>query len=217
MRQSWAAAYAFGLAPEPNQTLKAHCLNGQHLNDILLKAQDNLWLITGGGSNEELSAEISKKAFGRDEFLVNSLKQLDNFDYVIVDTAPTANQLNTCGLFYFDEVIVPHDCGPLTTIQMTGFIDLLYAVQKSRQGLPILRYILPTIINPQTIGYRQERDALIEFFGEGILSHPIRLNTDVKHAPGKGEPIFYSAPKSTGAQDYIQLAQLIIQNELETI
>lgn len=128
---------------------------------------------------------------------------------ILLDTPPTLGPLMNSALNAADSLIVPVDSGYFA---MMGIKELLSEVQEIRGGvnpnLSVLGYLLT--LSDQTRIATETWDGLIAGFGEQVFETKIRRNVKLKEAPVFGRTIFHHAPTSSGAEDYLNLAQEVI-------
>jgi chromosome partitioning protein len=86
----------------------------------------------------------------------------------------------------------------------------LDAIQKYHSSLT-LRYILPTFMD-RRVKKSEEILGQLRGYYAGLVCRPIRYNVRLSEAPGYGQTIFEYASRSTGAADYQQLTERILQD-----
>ena len=79
---------ALGLTPP--YTL-SHLISGDvHVDDVIVNARPNLWIIAGGRQLAELKRDIARKDIRPEMTLAEALADYDSaYDFVILDTAPS--------------------------------------------------------------------------------------------------------------------------------
>jgi chromosome partitioning protein len=138
--------------------------------------------------------------------LAHRLKPLrEKYSVILLDTPPTTGPLMNSALNAADSLIIPVDSG---FFAMMGIKELLSEVEEIKQGtnagLRVLGYLLT--LSDQTKIAAETWDGLVAGFGDQVFETKIRRNTKLKEAPVFGRTIFHHAPKSTGAEDYLNLA-----------
>lgn len=142
--------------------------------------------------------------------LSSRLNQLrEHYPVILIDTPPTLGPLMNSALNAADALIVPVDSGYFA---MMGIKELLAEVEEIRQGtnrdLRVLGYLLT--LADQTRIASETWDGLVAGFGEEVFETKIRRNVKLKEAPVFGRTIFHHAPSSSGASDYCNLANEVI-------
>jgi chromosome partitioning protein len=179
--------------------------------DALLEARERLWLLAGGRSLAGLKRQIARRDYAPERVLAEALEPYaGQFDYVILDTAPSWDVLNINALFYANEVLSPIVAEPLAIQGLTEFIQALQDIQRYQDGLS-LRYILPTFVDRRRRQTEEILALLALHFREKLLE-PIRINVRLSEAPGHGQTIFEYDPSSSGAEDYQILVERILRD-----
>ena len=177
----------------------------------IVQAREGVWLLAGGRSLAGLKRVIARKDFGGERTLAEALGALDGrYDYVLVDTAPAWDTLTVNALFYAREVLIPVALEVMALQGMLEFVRSLKSVQQYHPELD-LRYIVPTFMDRRVKKSEEIFGQLRGHFQE-LVCDPIRYNVRLSEAPGYGQTIFEYAPRSSGAQDYQQLTERIVQD-----
>lgn len=133
----------------------------------------------------------------------------EKYGVILLDTPPTLGPLMNSALNAADSLIVPVDSGYFA---MMGIKELLSEVEEIKQGtnqrLRVLGYLLT--LSDQTKIAAETWDGLVAGFGDQVFETKIRRNVKLKEAPVFGRTIFHHAPNSTGAEDYLGLAQEVV-------
>ncbi len=181
------------------------------LETALLKAREGLWILSGGRSLIGLKMLISKKEFGGEQTLAEALAPLeDQYDYIILDTAPGWDTLTINVLFYATDVLSPVSLDILTLQSLLDFARNLAAIQRYHQALH-LRYVLPTFLDRRVRKSEEILEQLRAHYPEQVCP-PVRYNVRLSEAPGHGQTIFEYAPGSPGAEDYQKLVERVVQD-----
>ena len=177
--------------------------------DAMFEARERLFVLAGGRTLAGAKREIDRRTFGGEMALSEAMAPLEGqFDFVIMDTAPSLDILSINVLFYAKEVLTPVSPDILT---LHGVIDFLQqsvmGVQKYHKEL-VVKYIVPTFYDLRVKKSNEILDQLKKYFPEQ-LCEPIRYNVRLSEAPGFGQTIFEFDPKSTGAQGYHALTEKV--------
>lgn len=172
------------------------------------RAREGIWLLAGGRSLAGLKRVITRKDFGGEQTLVDTLAPLEGaYDYVLVDTAPAWDSLTVNTLFYATEILIPVSLEVLALQGLIEFTRSLGSIQKYHSQLS-LRYILPTFMDRRVKKSGEILGQMTDHYNE-LVCDPIRYNVRLSEAPGYGQTIFEYAPRSTGAEDYQRLTERI--------
>lgn len=159
-------------------------------------------------------SRVEREMVGLTNSELRLAKRLDslrgNYSYILIDTPPTFGPLLNSALNASDFLVVPVDPG---CFAMMGIKELLSEVEAIKQGtnprIEILGYLL-TLVDRTKVA-TETWDGLIASFGERVFETKIRRSVRLKEAPIFGKTVYQHAPKSSGAEDYTELAVEIIQ------
>lgn len=138
----------------------------------------------------------------------------EKYDLILIDTPPTFGPLMNSALNAADSLIVPVDA---SYFALMGIKELLAELVEIRlgtnPGISILGYLLT--LGDNTRVSQECFETLVENFGDEVFESTIRRSVKLKEAPAVQKTIFHHAPESTGAEDYLKLAQELL-NRLQT-
>ncbi len=141
--------------------------------------------------------------------LKKRLSSLENdFDFIIIDTAPNFGFMTLSAYLAATEIIVPM---PPNFLSLKGLAEtkvICDRVAVKNPGLRISKVLL-TFFNKKLRHARSVIDEIKKMFGPDILLPPIRNSVRLAEAPSFGQTIFEYAPDSKVAQDYIKAAKAI--------
>lgn len=205
---------AFLLGVQPTVGL-AELLNEEvTLQEALLQARDNLWLLAGGKSLSGAKRAIGRKDYGAELTLAEALKSAEGkFDYVIIDTAPSWDTLTINTMFYVDEILTPVSPEVLTLNSLGEFLKSIEAVTRFNKKLQH-RYVLPTFCDGR-VKKTDEIVAQLKKYFSTKMCDPIRYNVKISESAGHGKTILEYAPQSNGAHDYTKIIKRIIKDECQ--
>lgn len=171
-------------------------------------AVPNLWLCP---SNILLSGAEFELApvYGREFVLSQKLIHVqDMYDICIIDCSPSLSVLTLNALVASISVVIPVQ---VQYYAMEGLKQLLETVEivkeKYNPNLAIAGILLTFV--ERTKLSKQVVQQMRSFFGTLVFETEIHRNVRLAEAPSAGESILTYAPDSTGAKDYLGLAQEI--------
>lgn len=165
-------------------------------------------------ANRELAgSEIDMVDFERREFRLKTqlAKVADEYDFVLIDCAPTLNLLTVNGLTAAHAVLIPMQC---EYYALEGLTDLVATIKKVKQRLnPDIEIegLLRVMYDPRSTLAQQVAGELKNHFGDKVLNTVIPRNVRLAEAPSHGLPGVVYDPAAKGAQAYLQLAQEMLQ------
>jgi len=142
--------------------------------------------------------------------LAQRVEQLrSRYSFIIIDTPPTFGPLMNSALNAAGQLILPVDSG---FFAMMGIKELLAEVEEIQHGTNPALKVLGCLITlfDQTKIASETWDGLVAAFGDQVFETRIRRNVKLKEAPVLGRTVFHHAPESYGAEDYLALADEVM-------
>jgi chromosome partitioning protein len=188
---------------------------GKSVSDLILNRELSADAATYRGDGISLIpatrrlAEVEREMIGitnSEIRLGRTLKAVkEKYTIILLDVPPTFGPLMNSALNAADSLIIPVDSG---FYAMNGIKDMLAEIEEIKVGtnpdLKILGILLTLADQTRLAG--DVFDELVASFGDKVFTTKIRRNVKLKEAPALGKTIFHHAPTSTGAQDYLALA-----------
>ncbi len=140
--------------------------------------------------------------------LSDKIKELEGYDYVLIDSPPSLGILCLNALIASDMVIVPVQVEYFALKGLTVMVELLDQLSV-RNYNPTRRYLLTMCDNRRKLTGMvscKVRDA----FGDDVFKTTIPENVKLAEAPIKGQPICVYDPSAYGAIAYSQLAEEVL-------
>lgn len=166
------------------------------------------------GSNRDLAGvELAiADQDGREYILRNALQEVAaNFDYIIVDCAPSLSLITVNALAAVKGVIIPMQC---EYYALEGLADLTQTIDKIQQVLnPDLEIVgvVRTMYDARNALTRDVSAELEQYFGNKLYETVVPRNVRLAEAPAHGLPIIYFEKSSKGAIAYLHLAAEILK------
>jgi chromosome partitioning protein len=155
-----------------------------------------------------LGARIGKEFCLRDALRVTRT----HYDYILVDCPPNLGNLTLNGLCAADQVLIPCDPSPLAVKGVDALVQSVTRVAGRLNPEMDVLGILMTRVDGRN---RQLNQAVVaeitERYGEVLLPVTIGIDTQLAKAQLDGEDVFAFAPGSRGAEQYAELADLVVQ------
>jgi chromosome partitioning protein len=210
-----------GIEPQSvTQGIYGVLTQGVKVEDALLKARENLWLLAANidlvGAESELVSVV-----GRETILREALEPVrNNYDYIMIDCPPSLGLLALNALAAAQEAFIPLQPHFLA---LQGFGKLLETIalvnQRINSGLRVTGILLCMFDARASLSGEVKTD--IEQFLQNartgncawsqaqIIPIFIRRNIKLAEAPSYGKTIFEYEQDCNGAQDYRQAADFI--------
>ena len=135
----------------------------------------------------------------------DALDSVENYDYVILDTAPVLNSVLFNCLICSDEVIIPVLTDRYSINGLSLLNDTITAVKKRQNPKLSVAGLLLTMYNGQTRLSRETKSALEDIavaMNTKVFDTAIRRSTKCQEAQAQKKMLIKYAPRSTTAEDY---------------
>jgi len=176
--------------------------------DVIIQARNNLDLLPSSmklfKAQQRMVLEMA-----REEIFEELFADLTDYDYQLLDCAPSLSLLTINSIVYVDEVIIPVSMEMLAMAGAQQFMSYLRELARAMGKSAEIRLIVPTMYDPRRRVSTQVMK-LIKDLGPRV-SKPIRVDTQLSEAPGLGKTIFEYAPRSRGAVDYARLTETVAE------
>ncbi len=183
--------------------------------DILFKARENLWILSGGIKLVELKNRLGEQPHDIRHKVISKMLIPKNkaLDFIIFDCSPGWDVLSVNILMAVDEVMCPVAVQGPCLEGLKTFFTYLVSVQKLNKFLH-LKYILPTMYDRRTRQGNQILNQLRRLFRKQICE-PIHHNVRLCEAPVKGMSIFEYDQRAISAKDYLKLSERLINDGIK--
>lgn len=164
-------------------------------------------------SNIDLSAAevqlVSEVA--REQTLMRVLSKLrTQYDFILIDCAPSLGLLTINALTASDYVIMPLECEFFALRGLALLTDTISKVQDRLNPDLQLLGILGTMYDARTLHGREVLERVVQAFGDAVFHTVIRRTIKFPETTVAGEPITTYATTSPGAEAYRQLAREVL-------
>tara|TARA_B100000579_G_scaffold55351_1_gene39148 strand:+ start:741 stop:1502 length:762 start_codon:yes stop_codon:yes gene_type:complete len=204
------ASTAAGISnPEP-KTIYNHYFEGDQVKDCIYKSKDGFDILPG---DENLIAlEVLIRNDNKQGFLTNTLKPLSNeYDYTIIDTPPTLNQLTVEALFCASGTIIPLQCEYYSLEGVAGLMATIQTISDKNMSSNRVLGIVRTMVDMRNNLAKEVSDELEKHFKGLVFNTLIPRNVKLAEAPSHGLSGIKYMPNSYGAKAYLALAGELIR------
>ena len=146
----------------------------------------------------------------REKVLKNSLTQVDDYEFVVIDCPPSLGLLTLNAFAVSNSVLIPMQCEYYALQGLGHLLKTLKLVKKSINPDLKVEGILLTMFDGRTLLATQVKDQVQKYFSDFLLKSVIPRNVRLSEAPSHGKPIMLYAGRSRGADSYVELAKEII-------
>jgi len=148
----------------------------------------------------------------REYMLKNVLKDIKNdYDYILIDCAPSLGLLTLNALTASDSVIIPIQCEYFALEGLGKLLNTIKSVQKIHNKLLDIEGLLLTMYDSRLRLSNQVVEEVQKHFNEMVFKTIIQRNIRLSEAPSYGESIINYDAASKGASNYLSLAHEIIK------
>ena len=142
----------------------------------------------------------------------------DNYDYIIIDCAPSLGLLTLNALSAADSVIVPIQCEYFALEGLGKLLNTIKIVQQRLNNNLIIEGLLLTMYDTRLRLSNQVVEEVKKHFQEMVFKTIIHRNVRLSESPSYGETIVIHDASSKGAINYLNLAsELLKKSETVTV
>ncbi len=144
--------------------------------------------------------------------LKNALKNyINSYQYILIDCPPSLGILTINALIASKEIIIVVQSQYLAIKGLQTIIDLVKRLRENLNSELEINGMLLTQVN-RTVFSRSIEDTVRTVYHGKVYNSSIRQNVSLAEASSAGKDIFTYSPKSSGAEDYYNLAKELINN-----
>ena len=141
--------------------------------------------------------------------MVTDLKK--NYDYIIIDCAPSLGLLTLNALTAADAVIIPIQCEYFALEGLGKLLNTIKSVQKIHNPELDIEGLLLTMYDSRLRLSNQVVEEVKKHFDAMVFNTIIQRNVRLGEAPSYGESIISYDASSRGANNYLSLAEELIE------
>jgi chromosome partitioning protein len=212
------ASLHLGVTPDGSGTsIYDVLIRNAALAEARCQINSNLWLVPSridlAAAELELAGEVGREVVLRDALQ----RDLEHFDYLIIDCPPSLGLLTLNALVAVQEVFLPLQPHFLALHGLSKLLETIEVVirrlnrQLRMTGVIFCLYESATRLAQEVTGDVEDFLSAVEqpecpWHGAVVFQTRIRRNIRLAEAPSFGQTIFEYAPHSNGSEDYRQLA-----------
>ncbi len=152
---------------------------------------------------------VDKEA--REYMLKKALVEIkDDYDYILIDCAPSLGLLTLNALTAADAVIIPIQCEYFALEGLGKLLNTIKSVQKIHNPELDIEGLLLTMYDSRLRLSNQVVEEVQKHFNDMVFQTIIQRNVKLSEAPSYGESIINYDAASKGASNYLSLAKEII-------
>lgn len=187
-------------------------VNEENIENVIMNTKvPNLRLIPSHinlvGTEVELVQVIAREKILRDALQ----GPRDAYDYIIIDCPPSLGILTLNALTAADSVLIPIQCEYYALEGLSKLLNTVKLVQKHLNKRLDIYGVLLTMYDGRLNLCMQVEQEVRKYFKDKVFSTTIMRNVRLSEAPSFGLPIIMFDAASTGAQNYMKLAEEVLQ------
>ncbi|QQK82068.1 ParA family protein [Salicibibacter cibi] len=134
----------------------------------------------------------------------------DDYDYIIIDCPPSLGLLTINALTAAEAILIPVQCEYYALEGLSQLLNTIRLVQKHLNSNLQIEGVLLTMLDARTNLGMQVIEEVKKYFREKVFGTIVPRNVRLGEAPSHGMPIVLYAPKSRGADVYLELAKEVV-------
>ncbi|GGH39620.1 chromosome partitioning protein ParA [Mangrovimonas yunxiaonensis] len=147
----------------------------------------------------------------REYMLKKALQEVkDDYDFILIDCAPSLGLLTLNALTASDSVIIPIQCEYFALEGLGKLLNTIKSVQKIHNDKLDIEGMLLTMYDSRLRLSNQVVEEVQKHFNDMVFQTIIQRNVRLSEAPSYGESIINYDAASKGASNYLSLAKEII-------
>lgn len=149
----------------------------------------------------------------REKKLSSTLERIrDNYDFILIDCPPSLGLLTVNSLTSADSVLIPVQCEYYALEGLGQLLNTIKLIQEHLNPRLEIEGLLLTMYDSRLNLSKQVADEARKFFTDKVYQTVINRNVRLSEAPSFGKPIILYDVTSTGAENYLSLAEEILNH-----
>jgi chromosome partitioning protein len=178
---------------------------------IIACSSPNVWVIPAHIDLVAIEIELVDKE-NREYMLKQALETIkDQYDYIIIDCAPSLGLLTLNALTAADSVLIPIQCEYFALEGLGKLLNTIKSIQRIHNADLDIEGLLLTMFDSRLRLSNQVVEEVQKHFNDMVFKTIIQRNVKLSEAPSFGESIINFDATSRGATNYLSLAQEIIK------
>ncbi len=141
----------------------------------------------------------------------------EEYDYILIDCAPSLGLLTLNALTSADSVIIPIQCEYFALEGLGKLLNTIKSVQRIHNPDLDIEGMLLTMYDSRLRLSNQVVSEVKKHFGEMVFETIIQRNVRLGEAPSYGESIIKYDASSKGATNYLNMADELLKKNRETV
>lgn len=147
----------------------------------------------------------------RERVLRGALKEIrSQYDYIIIDCPPSLGLLTLNALTAADSILIPVQCEYYALEGLGQLLNTISIVRRQLNPTLDIQGVLLTMFDSRLRLSNQVLNEVQRHLGDKVCKTIIHRNVRLSEAPSHGKPVLLYDAVSTGAKNYLELAQEIL-------
>ncbi len=161
------------------------------------------------GTEVELVQVIAREKILKEQ--IRTIQQ--DYDYIIIDCPPSLGILTLNSLTAADSVLIPIQCEYYALEGLSKLLNTIRLVQRHLNRKLGIYGVLLTMYDRRLNLCNQVEKEVRDYFKEKVFQTAIMRNVRLSEAPSFGLPIVMFDATSSGAENYMKLAEEVLAKE----
>ncbi len=154
----------------------------------------------------------------REYMLKRAIGELkEDYDYILIDCAPSLGLLTLNALTAADSVIIPIQCEYFALEGLGKLLNTIKSVQRIHNSELDIEGMLLTMYDSRLRLSNQVVEEVRKHFSEMVFDTIIQRNVRLGEAPSYGESIIKYDASSKGAVNYLNMADELLKKNMEKV
>jgi chromosome partitioning protein len=136
----------------------------------------------------------------------------EKYDFILIDSPPSLGLLTINTLTAADSILIPIQCEYYALEGLGQLLNTIGLVQKSLNPRLKIEGVLLTMYDGRLNLSKQVAEEARMYFSDKVYKTVINRNVRLSEAPGFGKPVVLYDITSTGAENYLSLAEEILNH-----
>ena len=182
----------------------------EELGNCIHKTSDDYFILPG--SQDLIALDVAIRENEKQGYLKKLIESInDNFDYTIIDTPPTLNQLTMEALLAASGTLIPLQCEYYSLEGVAGLIKTIQAISEKNLSSNRVLGIIRTMVDLRNNLAKEVSEELEKHFQNLVFNTLIPRNVKLAEAPSHGVSGIKYMPDSYGAKAYLALTGELIR------
>jgi len=166
-----------------------------------------------------VAIEIELVDQDRREYMLRTAIQpiRDQYDYILIDCAPSLGLLTLNALTAADSVIIPIQCEYFALEGLGKLLNTIKSVQRIHNPDLDIEGMLLTMYDSRLRLSNQVVEEVKKHFSDMVFDTIIQRNVRLSEAPSYGESIIKYDASSKGAENYLNMAHELLQKNRQAV